>query len=484
MELRKDDKAIEGLLRRSLARDSAAQPCPEPDVLAAYFEQSLTPDETERCDLHFSQCARCREQLAAMASMGEAETDESHAPSATKEAPRTWALGWNWLAPVAVLVSFALVWFIRYRVQTRTTGHTWTDGLVAVMKPQPSPSTTPLVTLPNASPSAPPTDKALQEPAHDKVGFAQHAPSTSDLKKDTTRASSTISSADQGAVPAAVDGYAGAPSRVTASERAAPQASARLIAPTPQSALRVPSKIASASELAKVVPGPKPQPAATANPGATQKEAPIAVAQTVEVTAEAPVVANGVPGQAASASAAKTEAQQKDSLSAQQSAQSLMVMDESEATEVNGKLKQPVKEYSKSARTKTSANSPNLVSAQAMPGYVLIATPDPSVVWRIAPEGFVERSMDSAATWEGTQISSEAQFLAGSAPTANTCWVVGRGGSIFMTKDGKHWKKIHAPAAIDFVSVSAMDAAIATVTAADGTKYATSNGGKNWQQVQ
>ncbi len=66
-----EDKAMDGLLRRNLARDAdQALVCPEPEVLAAYFERSLDADETETYELHFSQCARCREQLAAMARAG------------------------------------------------------------------------------------------------------------------------------------------------------------------------------------------------------------------------------------------------------------------------------------------------------------------------------------------------------------------------------------------------------------------------------
>ena len=63
-----NENAMDGLLRRSLARDSAAVgDCPDAELLAAYFDQSLGADEAAGYELHFSTCTRCREQLAAMA---------------------------------------------------------------------------------------------------------------------------------------------------------------------------------------------------------------------------------------------------------------------------------------------------------------------------------------------------------------------------------------------------------------------------------
>ena len=65
------DKAATDLLRHSLARDpAAAGECPEPEILAAYFERSLNAEETARCELHLSGCARCREELALLERAG------------------------------------------------------------------------------------------------------------------------------------------------------------------------------------------------------------------------------------------------------------------------------------------------------------------------------------------------------------------------------------------------------------------------------
>src|ERR1700675_1074995 len=66
MPARDDDQAMEGLLRRSLARDAAkAGECPDADILAAYYERSLDADEAAGYEQHIAQCSLCREHLAA-----------------------------------------------------------------------------------------------------------------------------------------------------------------------------------------------------------------------------------------------------------------------------------------------------------------------------------------------------------------------------------------------------------------------------------
>lgn len=110
----------------------------------------------------------------------------------------------------------------------------------------------------------------------------------------------------------------------------------------------------------------------------------------------------------------------------------------------------------------------------------LVRSPDPQVLWRISSGRVVERSSDAGATWREQWTSPSARIVAGAAPSAGTCWLVGRGGIVLLTTDGKTWKTIAPPAAADFVSVSADSAASATVTASDGRQFTTSDGGKRW----
>ena len=98
--------------------------------------------------------------------------------------------------------------------------------------------------------------------------------------------------------------------------------------------------------------------------------------------------------------------------------------------------------------------------------------------------GFIARTTDGGATWNGQLVSPNAALAAGSAPSPTVCWVVGSKGAIYRTTDGMTWKKIHSPAQADFTAVSAKDASSATLTAAGGKKFSTTNNGKSWQPVQ
>ena len=114
----------------------------------------------------------------------------------------------------------------------------------------------------------------------------------------------------------------------------------------------------------------------------------------------------------------------------------------------------------------------------------VIQTPDAGVQYRIPGAGVVERSSDGGATWQGQSVKSNAEILAGAAPSENVCWLVGRRGVILLTTDGQKWKKILPPAAVDLVGVTAADAASATVTAADGREFSTKDGGRTWQLMK
>jgi len=114
----------------------------------------------------------------------------------------------------------------------------------------------------------------------------------------------------------------------------------------------------------------------------------------------------------------------------------------------------------------------------------IIATPDPKVLWRITGGGFVERSEDMGATWNGQLPLAKAKLTAGAAPTAKTCWLVGEGGAILLTQDGSHWSKIPPPVPANFVSVTAKSVSSAIITTSDGQKFTTSDGGKKWTPSQ
>ena len=119
-------------------------------------------------------------------------------------------------------------------------------------------------------------------------------------------------------------------------------------------------------------------------------------------------------------------------------------------------------------------------------GYTetVISTPDSDVFYRIAGGGFVEISEDGGATWQRQLLNPSAEFAAGSAPEPRICWLVGRSGIVFLTEDGKNWRKLPSPTSEDLVVVVAKSASNATVTANDDRKWSTDDSGKTWRPVK
>lgn len=109
-----------------------------------------------------------------------------------------------------------------------------------------------------------------------------------------------------------------------------------------------------------------------------------------------------------------------------------------------------------------------------------IASRDPSVRWRLAGPGAVERSTDQGASWARLETGVAARFTAGSAPSASVCWLVGPRGLVLVTTDARAWQPAASPAADDLVAVDATDARTATVRTADGRAFRTTDGGATW----
>src|SRR5271170_1965998 len=105
MSSRDGDKPAAEMLGRSLAQNrgtgltGAEDNCPEPEILAAYFERSLDAKEQARYELHFSQCARCRGQVLVMSRPYKPLVADQE--GSRRAAPWVWFGIWPWLAPVA-----------------------------------------------------------------------------------------------------------------------------------------------------------------------------------------------------------------------------------------------------------------------------------------------------------------------------------------------------------------------------------------------
>jgi len=76
--------------------------------------------------------------------------------------------------------------------------------------------------------------------------------------------------------------------------------------------------------------------------------------------------------------------------------------------------------------------------------------------------------------------SSDLELLAGSAPSATVCWMVGRDAAVIVTTDGERWTTRPFSERVDLIAVEAADARSATVTTRDGRRFFTLDGGATW----
>ena len=110
-EQRRTDETFESALAESLRQQpGAGDDCPEPERLAAFWDQSLAPEDRVRFEAHAAQCTRCQASLAALART--ADVGDQLAPETTALG-LGWLRDWRWVAPVAtVAVVMLAVWVI------------------------------------------------------------------------------------------------------------------------------------------------------------------------------------------------------------------------------------------------------------------------------------------------------------------------------------------------------------------------------------
>ena len=117
-----------------------------------------------------------------------------------------------------------------------------------------------------------------------------------------------------------------------------------------------------------------------------------------------------------------------------------------------------------------------------------IASPDPEVAWRLSPDRpgtNVERTTDGGRKWEVQHLPPDARVSAGTAPSADVCWLVGPAGTVVLTVDGgETWHRVVPPDTGDVVSVAAPGPDAATVTMADGRRFGTADRGRTWSAVK
>jgi len=116
------------------------------------------------------------------------------------------------------------------------------------------------------------------------------------------------------------------------------------------------------------------------------------------------------------------------------------------------------------------------------PSAIIIASPNPDFRWRLTGLN-VERTTNGGKEWLKQAVDLPRPPVGGVAPSAAVCWLVGRGGAVFVGV-GTSWKNVSMTEPVDLVRVTATDSMYATVTAADGRRFSTTDGGVRWDLLQ
>ncbi|HEX5109144.1 MAG TPA: zf-HC2 domain-containing protein [Vicinamibacterales bacterium] len=105
------DDPLDRLLTRALSsRATAGGVCPEPELLAAFVDGSLSRTDREQVERHAASCSRCGHILAATV----ASAPASELPAQGTSLWSGWR-AWRWAVPVATAVTVVGVWFASTR---------------------------------------------------------------------------------------------------------------------------------------------------------------------------------------------------------------------------------------------------------------------------------------------------------------------------------------------------------------------------------
>ena len=103
--------------------------------------------------------------------------------------------------------------------------------------------------------------------------------------------------------------------------------------------------------------------------------------------------------------------------------------------------------------------------------------------WRLGVRGEVQHSADGGMTWQAQGTGVTVAPTAGFSPAPSVCWLVGPAGLVLITTDeGRNWRRLPFPIDTDLASVRATDHLSATIAAADGRTFVTSDGGATWRR--
>jgi hypothetical protein len=480
------DKALARHLRSAAPAGEAAGfpevpasrggPCPDSEMLAAYHERSLLPEQLNSLKEHIVGCAHCQAILAqleatdgislqafekeeamakepvpvlaarslealstAAASSQDRRVTGSAPPKKSRRVLLLRGARWQWLAPAGALAAGLLVWIALHENRTLAPPDL---KKVQVATNQAPPASAPSVSKPvqELSPTAKPAPTNPQSPADHVTAADARTPSGTTAAKGTRDSLARVSPART------LNGKESAVRTETGRERSTDSLSAAAQA-------GLDDKSVNGHELKKD----------ESRTQAANVQTEIVQLQNSQTQNQNNYAQQKAPGPS-------PLNQMEPSKKAKTVAAAAPAAPPSQPGEVGG----AASSYTASVEVVGAISNPRLISP-----------PGSRVIWRAGRSGLIEFSKDGGSSWSRQTSGVLADLLTGSASSDQVCWIVGRVGAILVTIDGgAHWKLVQSPLAEDLGGVLASDALHATVWNARRTKsLQTSDGGLTWTPV-
>jgi hypothetical protein len=449
--------------------------CPDPEILAAYHEQSLSPDELGFWKQHVVACKYCQFVLAQLAAtenlaLNPAPTKEPFlvgAPATSKERSRDTGFvkgerrppSWRWvlLIPAGAIAASLVAW-----VSLR-------NGAPAPASPAPAVQTAenqpapPLPSQPKPAIVVPSDQKEKVQSASPSAGaIGGLVSSNRDTTANAPHNDLQRSQQSQNQLTAIPSHGPSVNLQKQQQQQLASRVSAGSAGAAPRKKLEQSTPVESSENAKSVaVPAPPPPPPPS-EPSFLDGR---------EVAAPSPSKVSPAPP-APTSNASTPQELPKDKAAAADAISST-----SETVEV-------------SAEPQSTSQAKAMIRAAALQNPHVFVAPDGKHLWRVGPAGSLERSKDEGLKWTAQVSGVNADLTAGSAPSARVAWIVGTSGTILRTTDaGAHWTKINSPVANDLTGVRAIDAFHATIwfvadPQSGATKtYETTDGGATWSPI-
>ena len=436
---------MEGWIRQTPVAGTRVDDCLDPETLAAWSEGLLDGRARASAEAHAASCARCQAMLAVMVRTTPAPARPTGSPF------RKWLM---MLGPAMAAAAAVALWVAVDRgpapsvIDEVSKGQAKSERAAEVAQ----------VAAPPAVGAEKEVDRKKPEssPDRDAQVTADARRELADRVAGRTAANSRVTTAPENERAAKKDvGFAKRADKPLDAERmraAAPQPTAAPASPKP------PAAPAAAAESVQIVSASRP--VAVPPPGpATQQQV------------------NQAPNQN------QAQTQNRNQASPQQQAAGA----QEERVRVTGE--RPLARAGDTAAASRGAGAgvaggfadASALKVRADAGAFDVVVLESSMRWRIVDGRTIQRSLDAGVTWVNDHLAdNDVTLTAGTAPSANVCWLVGRSGAVLLMTDGRVWRRIKFSEPADLTAVTAADARTATVTTGDGRLFGTTDGGRTW----